>query len=354
MQGLATGRLEAGPELQRHLDQCLGCRACERACPAGVPYGELIDAGRTMLRERGARPDVVGTALSSLVRRPRWLRLATRLARWPGARALLRLIGGLPARAAELLPADGTAFRAPPPYPGPGGHDGAEVLLFNGCIGGAIDGRTLADITRLLGAAGWRVRSPGRQGCCGALDLHAGRPELARKLAQKNLAAFAGDAPVAVCASGCAATLQEYARLAGAPGEAFGARIKDPLQLLAESRLSFGPSPYAKVALHVPCTQRNVTGSAPAARALLGRIPGLCWTELPAGCCGAAGEMFLVQPELADALLAPLLERLVLDPPDALLSSNIGCALHFRAGLARVGLDIPVLHPASLAAAALK
>jgi glycolate oxidase iron-sulfur subunit len=76
--------------------------------------------------------------------------------------------------------------------------------------------------------------------------------------------------------------------------------------------------------------------------------------ELPAGCCGAAGETFLSQPELADALLEPLLDELRRAPPDALVTSNVGCALHFKAGLARAGLDIPVLHPAALVVAALE
>jgi glycolate oxidase iron-sulfur subunit len=124
--------------------------------------------------------------------------------------------------------------------------------------------------------------------------------------------------------------------------------------LLNEAPLALRPGRYREVVLHIPCTQRNVTGSAPATRALLARIPGLVIRELPAGCCGAAGEMFLSRPVLADALLAPLLAELERAPPAALVTSNIGCLMHFTAGLKRARLEVPVLHPASLIVDALE
>jgi glycolate oxidase iron-sulfur subunit len=352
MQGLATGRLEPGPELVRHLDQCLGCRACEQACPAGVPYGELIDAGRALLAERGIRPSPTQRLLGGLLGRPRLLGAAVRAARLPGAAAAARTLGGLPARALAMLPAQAH----PPRLQDAATEAGArgEAMLFAGCVSGAIDGRTLDDTRRLLEAAGWRVRLPSAQGCCGALDLHAGRPARASLLAGRNLSAFPGDGPIVACASGCAATLLEYARLAGEAGAAFARRIRDPADLLADASLPLGPGRYRKVVLHVPCTQRNVTGTAAATRRLLARVPGVAVTELPTGCCGAAGENFISRPDLADALLEPLLARLSHDPPDVLLTSNIGCAMHFAAGLGRRGVEVPVLHPVSLLADALQ
>jgi glycolate oxidase iron-sulfur subunit len=356
LQGVASGRLEPGPALVRHLDRCLGCRACESACPAKVPYGELLDAGRAMLAERGVRPPGSATALRALLTRPRALRAATAMARLPGMAALARRAGGLAARATEILPAsaqqpasvhEGSSGRDAPPGRG-------EALMFTGCVGGAVDGRTLDDARHALAAAGWQLRAPRVQGCCGAMHLHGGDPARAAALARANLAAFPGDGPVVACASGCAATLREYARLAGAPGAQFAARIRDPAELLAESGLSPGPAPWPQVVLHIPCTQRNVTGTAPATREMLAKVPGLEVRELPPGCCGAAGEHLLREPALADALLVPLLDALAADPPGALLTSNIGCALHFAAGLRRVGLEVPVLHPVSAFAAALQ
>jgi glycolate oxidase iron-sulfur subunit len=353
MQGLATGRLEAGPTLAGHLESCLGCRACEPVCPAGVPYGELIDAGRALLREHGIQPPPAARLPAWLLLHPRLLHAAMWLARLPGVHALARGLGGLPARAMDLLP---VGARSPRSGASPPRGDGArgEVFLFAGCAGAAMDGRSLDDTRTVLQAAGWRVQMPSRQGCCGAIDLHAGRPDDARRLAARNLGAFPGDAPVVACASGCAATLLEYARLAGDSGARFATRVRDPAELLVDVPLALGPGRYRRVVLHVPCTQRNVARTATATRRLLARIPGLEVRELPAGCCGAAGEHFLSHPETADALLGPLLRSLAEDPPDALVTSNYGCAIHFAAGLRRTGIPLPVLHPASVVASALE
>jgi glycolate oxidase iron-sulfur subunit len=276
------------------------------------------------------------------------LRRLAAAARVPGVAGIARRVGGIAARAVAILPPragePAAAATPPPPHNAPGG----EALLFTGCVGAALDGRALRDTAQLLAAAGWRVRIPERQVCCGAVDLHGGRPERARELAKRNLAAFSGAAPIVACASGCGATLLEYDRLTGAPAAEFAARVTDPASLLAEARLEFGQPPFRRLALHVPCTQRNVTRTAGATRELLARLPGVEVVELAEGCCGAAGEMFLTHPALSDRLLDGLLDALERDLPDALVTSNIGCALHFGAGLRRRGLDLPVLHPASL------
>ena len=352
MQGLARGRLDADAALVRHLDRCLGCRACERACPADVPYGELIDAGHALLAAKGVRPALLRRVFAALLRQPTLLRIATRVGSFAGMRRLAGMIGGLPARAARLLPRDAQAPRTLQAVSRNG--QASRVQLFTGCIGAALDGATLDDVRHALEAAGWRVESPRRQGCCGALDLHAGRTAAAAQLARRNLEAFPADVAIVSCASGCSATLMDYGRLAGADGAALARRVADPAELLADARLELQPSRYREVVLHVPCTQRNVTATDDSVRRLLRRLPGVKFRELPAGCCGAAGETFLSQPELADALLEPLLDELRRAPPDALVTSNVGCALHFKAGLARAGLDVPVLHPATLVVAALE
>jgi glycolate oxidase iron-sulfur subunit len=104
------------------------------------------------------------------------------------------------------------------------------------------------------------------------------------------------------------------------------------------------------VALHLPCTQRNVARSDEALQALLGRVPSLEVMPLPARCCGAAGSHLLEFPERAEALRAPTLEAAETLAPQALLSSNIGCRLHLAAGLAEQGTTVPTLHPLVLLA----
>lgn len=358
LQGLATGRLEPTEAMVMHIDRCLGCRACERACPAGVPYGEVLDGGRALLAAKGARAPFAIRALRGVLTRPVWLRLALGAARVPGVQALARRMGGLPAAAAALLPADSphpASRRAGRPAAAPAGEQAASVAqLFLGCVGGAIDRRTLDDTRHALAVAGWRVETPREQGCCGAMHQHGGQPAHAQVLARANLVAFRGEGPIVACASGCAATLREYARLAGPEAADWAGRVCDPAELLAEASLPLRRSRWRRIALHLPCTQRNVTGSGDATRRMLALIPDTEIRELPPGCCGAAGEHVLRHPALADTLRAPIIEALLADPPDVLATSNIGCALHFAAGLARAGLEIPVLHPVSVLASALE
>lgn len=354
MQALASGRLAPDTRLVDHLEQCLACRACERVCPAEVPYGRLIDAGRALLA-RGHPPGPLRRLAREFACRPGWLRTAAAIARVSGAAALGRRAGGHIGRLAGLLPRSGRSLRpGRAPAPASTGPRG-EALLFTGCVSAALDGRTLEDSAALLAAAGWGTLAPRRQGCCGALHLHAGDPARARRMARRNLAALEGEGPVVACASGCEATLREYGELLGTDeARRFASRVTDPLSLVVVAALPFHAPAVRRLVLHQPCTQRNVTCSGDATRRALDRLPGVEVLVLPDGCCGAAGEMMVSRPQLADRLLAPLLDRVEALEADALLTSNIGCALHFRAALERRGRDLPVLHPASLLAASLQ
>jgi glycolate oxidase iron-sulfur subunit len=109
-------------------------------------------------------------------------------------------------------------------------------------------------------------------------------------------------------------------------------------------QLQFTPS-GGRVALHTPCSQRHPLGAADAPAQLLGRIPQLKITQLPIGCCGAAGSYILNQPEMADSLGRLAVASLGNQRPDALLTSNSGCRLQWQYQLKQAGLDIPVMHP---------
>ena len=321
----------------RHLDDCLACRACEAVCPAGVQYGELLVRTRGVQRER--------RGASARQRLVEWLAARPRL-----LRALLgayRLLGALlPARLRPLpLPP-----RAParPALPAPAGSADpalpARVLLFTGCVASAYEPPVRAALARLLGALGIQVHAPPGQGCCGALHAHAGDLAAGDALSARNHAAFGAepDALVLTLASGC------HEAVAGAlPG-----RTMDALDFLDRhaDRLAFAARPE-RIALHLPCTQRNVVGSAPALRRLLARVPGLEVVELDAGhgCCGAAGSNMLLDPERAAAFREPLLDQLGSSGATRVLSANIGCRLHLANGT-----PMPVQHPLELLADALR
>lgn len=360
MQGLASGMIEHSDSLQSHLDGCLSCRSCERVCPAKVPYGELIDAGRAMLSTQYTAPPRLTRWLapwmtSATLRRIAHVLLA--VYQRSGLQALiaasgvqrLRRIG----RWISLIPPPAPAIKIGA-WRAPRRHE--SVQLFNGCVGEITDTATLDAIKCLLDRCGFDVVSPEKQNCCGALHQHAGLQPRTRELVRENIAAFAGAAPILYAASGCGATLKEYGLLADGIGDAaaFAKRVRDPHRFLLDhwpAGVALEPL-NAKVAVHLPCTQRNVTGDGDAVSALLRKIPGtqIEALDLQHNCCGAAGTYFVSQPDMADRLLAHKLDALAAAKPDVLVSSNIGCTLHIAAGLRRRGIKVPVLHPLVLLA----
>ena len=356
MQALASGQLPADDRLTAHLDGCLGCRACEAMCPSGVPFGRLMDEGRALLREmREDRPKLPALA-RPLLRSDRIGRSAAALLhayQRSGVHGTLSraLDRGRLGRALSLLP-PGAAPAIPVGLHKPAGTPRGRVSLFTGCTGAAFEGGALAAARDLLLALGHEVDIPGGQDCCGALDLHAGDAKAARAHAARNLAAFGEtDTPVIALNSGCRAQLHEYAQLL--PGEdagAFARRVRDLCGFLLEQDLESltVDSRPATVAVHLPCTLRNVLKEHDAMLTLLRRLPGTEVVELEgnAYCCGAAGTHMISHPQAADALLAPKIEAVRQLDPQAVITANIGCSLHFQAGLRQAGIDIPVVTPA--------
>lgn len=363
-QGLIGGTLADGASLRAHLDGCLSCRKCEAVCPARVPYGRILDAARQELAARDPQPDRSLRWLSRLLV-PAPMRVLLRgliaLYRGSGLQRLTRRSGvlgnGRLARLESLLPVRARAQTRWYIVPGlDAGTDASpEVALFRGCVGDVLEREVLAACATLLRAAGYRVHVPSAQTCCGALHLHGGQREQARRLAQRNVEAFDGAGVIASFTSGCAASLRDYADLdLEGKGVAFADRVQDVMALLQArlDRLQFRPL-ARRAALHLPCTLANVMQAGPALRRVLAAVPDLELIELdpPQHCCGAAGRHFLTHAEASDRLLAPKLRAIEALRPDLVLSSNIGCSLHLRGGLTRLGqADPPVIHPAILLA----
>ena len=360
MQGMATGKLEITPRLTAHLDQCLACRACEAVCPAEVPYGKLIDAARRELKDHG-HPEPLKARLFAFFMRRTWrLHLLQGLLRFAdkvGISGLLLRSG--PAslrRLVRLLPTVPNPKRWDGVYE-PRKPSGEKVQLFLGCVADISQPQVTASAIAVLNALGVEVQIPRSQGCCGALDQHAGRSAKAAELARRNLEAFAGDLPILGSASGCTASLLEYDRIAGggAEAQAFALRAQDIAAWLARHavipRIEF-KAWEALALVQAPCTQRNVLKTEKAGFELLKLIPGLKVKAIPAsmGCCGAAGSYVLTEPEKADAFADAYADYIQQHKADVLVTSNVGCAMHLRAALLRKGIRIAVLHPVELLA----
>jgi glycolate oxidase iron-sulfur subunit len=332
---LAEGKLGPDPAAFAHLDHCLACRHCERVCPAQVRYGELLTLGRAAQRRIVAVP-LRQRVLEWLLPRRAWLALALRL-----GEGLRRGVPG-PWRGLPALPA---RRRAPASVPAAGTPSRGRVALFAGCLGEWHEQATVAAAATLLGRLGWQVDVPPAQTCCGATHRHAGADATA--LAQRNRAAFAA-APAAVLtlASGCHETIAQ--QLAGV------APVRDALDFLHDderlSTLRFRPAHGTRVALQLPCTQRNLLRNGARVASLLRRVPGLELVLLDdAGCCGAAGSHMLLEPRRAAALREPWLNAIAASGVATLCSANVGCRLHLGAGLAARGTT-RVVHPLQLLA----
>jgi glycolate oxidase iron-sulfur subunit len=367
MAALLEGRLPPGERLVAHLDACLTCRACEAVCPNHVAYGRMIETARAHIeqsRRRGAWQGAVRKILmDGVVASRSGLALAGRLMRaWQGSglRGSMRSSGilrrlGL-AQSEARLPAVGPARAWREAYPAAGPARG-EVGLFLGCVARLFDGETLEAAIFVLNRLGYTVRVPPTQGCCGALHLSQGDPGKAAALARKNITAFDGlglDA-VVFAATGCGSAMKEYPATVGPEGSGLAERAADisAFLALAGGWEDAAVSPLEEtVAVHEPCSMRNVLRCQQAAYQALGRIPGLKVLPLAGNdqCCGGAGAYSLTQPEMAAALLHDKIEAVRASGARILVTSNIGCALHLAGGIKDAGLDVEVVHPATLLA----
>ncbi|WP_460711958.1 (Fe-S)-binding protein [Lysobacter terrae] len=317
-----SGLVEPTAVADRHLDHCLGCRSCEAVCPADVAYGELLVAARTRQRERRGHGWRQRTA-EWLTARPGLLSLLLSVYR--------RLFDRLPAKLRPLPRPPGAVLQGQPPRATPE----ATVALFMGCVARPYETALREALARLCAAAGFAIHTPESQTCCGALHAHGGASGAAARLAATNRAALSSHQIVLTLASGCHEAVHDA--LSGTT------TVSDAIAFLHRhvDRLAFNPR-NERIALHLPCTQRNVVGSAAALRALLARVPGLQLLELPHGygCCGAAGTQMLLEPDRAAAYRQPLIEAFENSGATRLLSANIGCRLHFANATAK-----PVQHP---------
>lgn len=344
------------PGLFKHLDQCLLCHACEAMCPSKVPYDRLMDSARERLQPHrhpslGRRlAHSAGLALLTSTGGRQVVAVALKIVHAFGRERLANL-PGMPAtlvRLLQLLPASPrTAAVSDDNSPGLRG----TVNLFNGCTGALFDRATLEATQRLLGRLGYRVFAPGRQGCCGALHQHTGEARQARQFASANLSAFSANSdPIVGFASGCSAQLHTYRKLFPEAAD-FSRRFSDIVAFLAAGHagiLTFRPM-TEKVALYVPCTQRNLLGQS-ALMQVLQWIPNLQIEVLnpQGGCCGAAGSYMLTQAEVADQLGDAMAERIIASGARILLTTNIGCSLHLGARIRRRGVAIEIMHPVTL------
>jgi glycolate oxidase iron-sulfur subunit len=336
-----------------HIDRCLGCLACEPACPSGVPYRDLISPFRAISepkRRRSLGDHIRRKLIASTLPFPNRFRAALFFGRLGKAfarfmprsfRPMLRLLPErVPARL--ILPAVTPAI----------GTRRARVALLIGCAQQVIDPDINTATVAVLAQNGVEVVIPQSQGCCGALAWHVGDHPAAQRFARANLRAFPEDVDAIVTnAAGCGSGLHEYHLILAGTADAdaaerFRHRVMDVSAFLHRLGLA-QPIPDTekkqKIAYHDACHLANAQGIRAEPRELLRSIPGVELIEVPNPhlCCGSAGSYNLDQPEIADRLGRHKADAIAALNADVVATGNIGCITQLRLHL---GGKVPVWH----------
>jgi len=360
MRSLLEGTVKPDdPSVQQHIDQCLGCRACEPVCPSGVPYGQLLEATRATLRESRPTPFIARLILFVFARG--WLlRPAMFFSRFLAATPIPSLLSGVKGRlgfAMAMLASTGRSIERSP-YTAVSRGERGRVATLRGCVMDGLFSATNRATARVLRVNGYAtVDAPGQQ-CCGALHAHAGDLENARKLARRNIAAFekSGAEFVAVNAAGCGATMKEYGHLLKDDTDwherasAFGSRVRDVSELLAAAGPRAGGALPIRVTYDAPCHLQHAQRVTQAPLSVLAAIPGLELVPLHDSdqCCGSAGIYNLIEPATSDAVLAPKLANIRATGAPWVATGNPGCLMQIGAGLIRAEIPARSIHPVDL------
>ncbi len=391
MRAIADDRLDVTKAFGEEMYFCLGCLACQTACPAGVNYAELFEHARAEIEEKKilANPKrnvIRGFTVRWLfmdLRRLELLGKFLRLYQQLGLQTLLRQSGVLkllPKRLQELeamTPEVCAQFSAEliAPLTAAAGEKKHRVAMLTGCAQDLTFSDVNRDTVEVLAQNGCEVVTPAEQSCCGSLHAHNGEWTLAQHLARRNIDQFPPEQFDAIItnAGGCGSHLKHYAKLLADDSayrhraELWDVKVKDIHEWLAEikirkpkARIPNGEplraaAPASRefvVTYHESCHLTHGQKVVSQPRELLRAIPGLQLVELPEAnwCCGSAGIYNLTQPEMAGQLLERKIKHIRSTGATTVATANPGCLLQLINGAAKEGLKLRVVHPITLLA----
>jgi glycolate oxidase iron-sulfur subunit len=365
MKAGVEGRATIDAGVVRHFDTCLGCMACETACPSGVRYAPLIEETRAAIEHHHRRPlgeRIFRGLLFRLLPYPNRLRRMAKplalvhvLRRYPRLLALLPLtLRNLVALAPDASRA-GVAKEIPARTPAAGATR-LRVGLVTGCVQRVFFGHVNDATVRVLSAEGCDVLAPAQQGCCGALALHSGRDDEARAFARDLIRTFeqADVDSIVVNAAGCGSSMKTYGGLFRNDPEwaerarTFSERVRDVTEVLGGLGGPHAPRNRMdiRVAYHDACHLGHAQGVRQPPRELLKTIPGVTLVPVAESdiCCGSAGIFNLVQPEMAAELGQRKAAMIADAQPDIIATTNPGCMLQIGAAFRAAGQDRPIVH----------
>jgi glycolate oxidase iron-sulfur subunit len=409
MQAVAEGKLEIADDFIEHMYCCVGCRACETACPSGVQFGKLIEAAREQIQLQTSAiaaqegPDAHNTTeyeatITPTASADRKNLAATLLRRFffdtmlPSRTALTLVFGGLKLyqrsgiqslvrntgllKAINNLPtpfqgkleipeklmeaAQGDILTQPLPEITPAiGERRYRVGFISGCIMDQVFHEINEASIRVLAANGCEVITPIQQNCCGALHVHGGEAEQGKNLARHNIDVFAHydcDA-IIINSAGCGSTLKEYDHLLRddpsyvTKAQNFSAKVKDINEFLAsiERTAKMGEIKQT-VAYHDACHLLHGQKIKQQPRQLLKSIPGIKMVNLTESdwCCGSAGIYNITNQEMGQKLLQRKMDNIEATGASIIATGNPGCMMQIAMGARDRGLPMEVMHPVQL------
>lgn len=394
MRAVADGDLPLSRDFAEEMDYCVGCLACQTACPAGVDYARLLETARAA----GEDADLLSTpmrrvyrwlGLELLMTRQWLLRLVARFVyvqQRPAIRHAIRRLGLLYLAPKTLRDLEPKAPPIDPPFSyeriaeveRPAGEAVARVAVLIGCVQDIVFARVNRATVDVLLAAGCEIVTPRGQGCCGSLHAHNGELALARGLARRTLDVFREDGPhplsglnaVISNSGGCGSHLRHYGELlADDPTYAerareWDAKLRDVQEYVADvgerftaARPGSAPeTPRPRLVYDASCHLCHGQKVVRQPVDLLRALPGYEFVPLAESdwCCGAAGVYTMTQPEQADKLLARKMEHLRAARPDVVATANPGC-MHQLAMACAADPELAhtrVVHPMELLAEA--
>ena len=364
VEAAAQGRIGIDSRFEEHMYVCLGCRACETVCPAGVKFGTIIEAARAEIGPTGSPLArwLTLLGLRHLMPYPERLRLGARLLRiYQKSRlgVIARALHLIPRRLAEmdaLLPAVPAQFFTPAQEVFPAiGPRRARVGMLSGCVMSVLFADVNEATIRVLQRNGCEVVVPRGQTCCGALNIHNGEREAAKQMARQNIEAFlaAGVDAVIINAAGCGAASKEYGILFRDDpayverAERYSRLCRDITEFLGDLGLTGTLGEMrARVTYQDPCHLVHGQGIRRQPRDLLRQIPGVELVEMEGSdrCCGSAGIYNIVQPGYSHQILEEKMTALTATRADLVVAPNPGCMLQLASGIRARRLRMHVHH----------
>lgn len=303
MRALQDGRLPFSDEgAQEQASFCLGCRACEPVCPAGVEYGVLLEEWRD-ITWRGRKRPLIIKALFQMVSAPWRVHLMSALS--PIARKR---------------------------------KSSTDIHLALGCF----ERRLFPKVSRAVAKLAPSISIDPSQGCCGALHAHNGDLEGGKALARELGEKLPGT--ILSTAGGCAAHLS--AVLGKERVQEFSQWWSENLKPMTRNGKTI------RVGLQDSCHLRNGMGVFKEPRKILAQLGEYVEVPNAQGCCGAAGSYSLLRSGDSKKVIAPKVAAIKELELDYLVSVNPGCTRQLKSALRRARVKTKVVHIAELIALA--